>query len=122
MKRTFLNRLYQVERARTLSWPRTVLTPDVVSLKGDIVCFSDSSCLGGFQQIIHYLQFKKKNGNFTTQFTTGRNFLVKSNCSIPRSELKAASLNANIASATRKNVSKYAENIYGFTDSGMIAH
>ena len=122
LKRTFINRLYQVERARSLSWPRTVITADVLSLEGDLLCFSDSSGPGGFEQIVQYLQFRRANGEFTCQFITGRNFLVKSNSSIPRSELQAASLNAGIASATKKNLSKYVKRTIGLTDSGCVIH
>ena len=108
------SKLVQFVRFRELSAPRCTTPPDSLSISGiRLICMSDAATSAGGAVV--YSGRKLQDGSWTCNLLASRSKLI--NATIPRNELLAIMLMAELAFVVKKSLGSKIEKIIYLTDS-----
>ena len=107
--------MIEIIRVREYKFPRCQIKAELRHGKGILMTFVDS---GDYETIIIYISFETESGN-SCSLVTSKSYLKKGEITVPKSELNACALGAQITAQVRENLSEYISEVYLFSDSSV---
>ena len=104
IRRTFIERMYQVNLVRNMTYNRSDTPEDAIPKNGILYVFADSS--REMNQFVSYLSLPREGGGYTCTFMMAKNHLASQTSTIPRKELEAATLSVKDWEITQRHHSE----------------
>ena len=107
--------MIEIIKASKFKFPRCQIRGELRQGKGTLLTFVDS---GDFETIVIYISFETQYGN-SCSLVTAKSYLKKGEITVPKSELSACALGAQVTAQVRENLDEYISDVYLFSDSSI---
>ena len=111
--------LHTMQSLRQVTFPRAVIPHNAKSPNMTIIVSCDSSQDIALASV--HARFELTDGSFSCQLVTAKSKLVKAN-SIPRGELKGATMASVLAHTVCRNIKEQTDEVYYVTDSTIVLY